>query len=247
MKPAELPVRVTQYAAPAPHEGATRSAVGSVSGNEPVRGRLEPIDALRGAVIALMTLDHVRDFFDGFTPGSPEPLDLSATTPGLFLTRWVTHFCAPVFVFLAGTAAYLSQNKSQSSGATARLLVTRGLWLIFLELTVVRFGWLFDLNYNRSPLQVIWAIGCSMIVLGCLVRLKPAVVGTLGAVLIAGHNLLDGIHANQLGSWSWLWAILHESRLLALAPRVHIWVVYPVCRWFAEIKRRRRDGWLAYL
>src|SRR5437868_6156494 len=124
------------------------------------------IDVLRGAVMVLMALDHARDFFGD---GTRSPTDLATTTPALFFTRWVTHFCAPVFVFLAGTAAFLSGRK-RTPAELSRFLLSRGLWLIVLELTIIRIGWFFDVSYRFTVLQVIWAIGCSMIVLAALIH-----------------------------------------------------------------------------
>ncbi|HEY0157652.1 MAG TPA: heparan-alpha-glucosaminide N-acetyltransferase domain-containing protein [Thermoanaerobaculia bacterium] len=144
--------------------------------------RIRSLDVVRGAVMVLMALDHVR-VYAGVPAGEP--------SPGVFFTRWVTHFCAPVFVFLAGTAAYLYAQKVQSRAAVAKFLVLRGLWLVLLELTVLRFAWTFNFDYAGFTFAgVIWVIGWSMIVLAALVFLPVAVVGALGVVVIAGHNAL---------------------------------------------------------
>ena len=130
--------------------------------------RIGSIDILRGAVMVLMALDHTRDYF---TNASYDPLDLSQTTPQLFLTRWITHFCAPVFVFLAGTSAYLSKVRRGSTKSMSWFLFTRGLWLVFIELTIVNWSWTFDITIYNFFLQVIWAIGLSMMALSLLIYL----------------------------------------------------------------------------
>jgi uncharacterized membrane protein len=170
------------------------------------RTRLDPIDLLRGLVMVVMALDHVRDFFSNVRF---DPLDLSQTSTALFATRWITHFCAPVFVLLAGASAYLvSQRRSRPE--LSRFLFTRGLWLVFLELTVVYYAWTFDfLFHDRFFLQVIWAIGCSMLVLAALVWLPLPVIGAIGALLVCGHNALDGLAPAAFGAWAPLWQLLH--------------------------------------
>jgi uncharacterized membrane protein len=134
------------------------------------RLRLDSVDLLRGLVIVIMALDHARDFF---TAVRFEATDLTQTTAALFLTRWITHFCAPVFVFLAGTSAFLYQARGRSRGEVSRFLLTRGLWLVLLEWTLVRWAWMFNFNYTTEVLfvQVIWVIGVSMIVLAGLIHL----------------------------------------------------------------------------
>lgn len=195
--------------------------------------RLDSVDILRGLVIVLMALDHTRDFF-GYNPGF-QPEDLDATTPGWFFTRWVTHFCAPVFVFLAGTGAYMHARRHASVGLS-RYLLTRGLWLIVLEFTVVRFGWSFDVSYRGEHagvmLGVIWAIGASMVALAGLVRLPLWAIGSLGVAIIAGHNLLDGIDADDLpGRWSGVWTALHEGWKPIDIGGFTLFVVYPLMPW----------------
>jgi uncharacterized membrane protein len=185
--------------------------------------RLASIDALRGLVMVLMALDHVRDFFGN---ARFDPVDLSQTTSALFLTRWVTHLCAPTFIFLAGVSAYLLSLRV-TPAQLRRFLVTRGLWLILLEVTIVQFAWTFDFRYESGVfLQVIWAIGISMIVLAALARLSLAAIATIGVALIAGHNLLDGIAADELGAWAPLWSVLHVA-----GPAPHMWVLYPLIPW----------------
>ena len=167
--------------------------------------RYASVDLLRGLVMVLMALDHVRGFF--LFRG---PFDLATTPPALFLTRWITHFCAPAFVFLAGTGAYLSLARGKSRGQLAWFLFTRGLWLAFLELTVINVSWAFNFDlWNYTP-GVFWALGWSMVVLAGLVYLPTALVLTFGVVMIAGHNLLDGLTAAEVGLPTLLWAALHS-------------------------------------
>ena len=152
------------------------------------RARLESIDVVRGVIMILMALDHTRDFFG--IPGQ-NPTDLANATAALFLTRWITYFCAPVFFLLTGTGAYLSLRR-KSPGELSRFLLTRGLWLIFLEVVVVRcFAYQFNVDYRVTMLLVLWALGWAMITLAALVRLPASVVTAFGVLLIAGHNLFD--------------------------------------------------------
>jgi uncharacterized membrane protein len=134
--------------------------------------------------------------------------------PALFLTRWVTHFCAPTFIFLAGISAYLYGRRGRNVGEVSRFLLTRGLWLILIELTVVRLGWRFNFTPAFFVFRVIWVLGASMVVLAALVHLPRWAIGTAGLAMIAGHNLLDGIQAQTFGSAAWLWHFLHQPAIL---------------------------------
>jgi uncharacterized membrane protein len=165
--------------------------------------RVGSIDIIRGAVMVLMALDHVR-VYSGLPAGGP--------TPGIFFTRWVTHFCAPAFVFLAGTSAYLAGRK-QSPAALSRFLFIRGAILVLLELTMVRLCWTFNLQFNLLLGGVIWAIGWSMIVLAVLVRLPLAVAAIAGVAIIGLHNLLDGVPRDGPpgGLPSWLWQVMYAG------------------------------------
>src|SRR5208282_3722686 len=166
------------------------------------RFRIESIDVVRGVIMILMALDHTRDFFGNASVG---PTDLTQTTIPLFFTRWITHFCAPVFFLLTGTGAYLSLRK-KSKRELSQFLFTRGLWLIFLEVTVTRcLGWFFNFDYHVTVLVVLWALGWAMIVLSALVYLPASVATTFGGVMIASHNLLDSIQSSNP-----LWIILHS-------------------------------------
>ena len=191
--------------------------------------RLDNIDLLRGAIMLLMALDHVRDFFHA-GGGVMNPRDV--TQPALFLTRWITHFCAPTFIFLAGMSAHLyGQRKGRTIRHVSWFLLTRGACLIALELTIINFGWTFDPRFDLLTLQVIWAIGCSMIALAAMVFLPRSVIGAITIVMIGGHNLLDGVHAAQVGRLAWLWNILHEPGSLGRIGGVQIFVLYPLIPW----------------
>ena len=190
------------------------------------RTRLTSIDTLRGLVMIVMALDHTRDFF---ASGGFNPRDVTDTA--LFLTRWVTHFCAPTFIFLAGISAYLYGVQRQHTGDVSRFLLTRGLWLVLIEFTVVRLGWSFDLHFNYFVAQVIFAIGVSMVALAVFVHLPRRAVGFIGLAMIAGHNAFDGIKAEQLGVAAPLWHFLHQPGLFDIAPGVKFFVLYPLIPW----------------
>jgi uncharacterized membrane protein len=190
------------------------------------RVRLDSIDLLRGIVMVLMVLDHTRDFF---AAGGFNPRDVNE--PALFLTRWITHFCAPVFVFLAGTSAFLYAARGRTVGEVSYFLLTRGLWLVLLEVTIVRFAWTFSVFPDFVLLQVIWAIGISMTMLAALIHLPCWAIGALAMGMVAGHNLLDGIQAEQLGQFGWLWHVLHQPALLHPTPDVTVFALYPLIPW----------------
>ncbi len=166
------------------------------------RHRIESVDVLRGIIMIVMALDHTRDYFSNT---GLNPTDPATTTVALFFTRWITHYCAPVFFLLTGTGAYLSLRRKTRS-ELSRFLFTRGLWLIFLEIVVVRcLGWQFNFNYHLTVLAVLWALGWAMMVLAALVYLPAWAVTTFGVVMIATHNLLDRFDwANPV------WKVLHE-------------------------------------
>ena len=200
-----------------------RTAATPVSALARAETRIASIDILRGIVIVLMALDHVRDYF---TSARFDPLDLAQTTPELYATRWITHLCAPIFVLLAGTSAYLIAQRL-SRGQVSSFLAKRGLWLILLEVTVVGFAWTFRVDYAYGVfLQVIWAIGVSMLVLALLVRLPIAVIAAIGFAIVLGHNLLDPIVPADLGTWSGLWILLHEGGRIPVG-----FAAYPVLPW----------------
>lgn len=191
--------------------------------------RIAALDTLRGLVIVLMALDHVRDYFHA-SGYAFDPLDPSATTGLLYVTRWGTHFCAPTFVFLAGLSAWLQGAKGKERSQLAVFLVKRGLWLVVLEVTVIAFGWSFSIPL-LPHLQVIWAIGWSMVTLGALVYLPATAVLAIGVVIVAGHNLLDPIHASALGVWSLAWQVLHEQGMVVRNGTVVVAIYYPLLPW----------------
>src|ERR1700722_5080684 len=187
--------------------------------------RIESIDVLRGLLMVLMALDHTRDFFSG---AAVDPTDPVHSWPALFATRWITHLCAPGFILLAGTSVYL-QRQRKSAATLTRFLITRGLWLIFLEATVVSFGWSF--GFGWPILQVIWVIGVAMIFLAGLQWFPLPVVGIFAAVVIFGHNLLDVFPATADGNWANTWRILHERGLLTFNGHGIILYGYPLLPW----------------
>lgn len=200
--------------------------------------RISEIDLLRGLVIVLMALDHVRDYMLG-GPGmvgiSGNLLDPTTTTPALYITRWITHLCAPTFVFLAGVSAYLQFAKGKTTPNLSLFLLTRGLWLIFLEATVISFGWSFGFPYVFF-LQVIWAIGWSMLALSALVWLPRIAVLSIGIAITLGHNLLDPINAQQMTGLAQLgWTFLHDGGPIFVGEQPIGLIAYPMLPWVGII------------
>ncbi|HVX89102.1 MAG TPA: heparan-alpha-glucosaminide N-acetyltransferase domain-containing protein, partial [Gemmatimonadales bacterium] len=175
--------------------------------------RVESVDLLRGIIIVLMAIDHSRDFFG--TIGA-DPTDLATTTSALFFTRWITHFCAPVFFLTTGIGAAFS-GKRRTTSELSRHLLARGLWLVLLEVTVLRFGMQFNLDYRVTILTVLWALGWSLVALAVLIRLPLGAIAAIGLALILGHNTLDGIPPATFGALAPLWNVLHRPGLLFLA------------------------------
>jgi len=201
----------------------TFDSTDATTARAPTRPRLASVDVVRGVIMIIMALDHTRDFFGipGVSPG-----DLSKTTAALFFTRWITHFCAPVFFLLTGTGAYLSLRK-RSPADLSRFLFTRGVWLIFLEVVVVRcLAYQFNFDFRFTILLVLWALGWAMITLSALVRFPVIVPTIFGAVLVAGHNLLDPIKSTNP-----LWAILHSPGFVLNTPSHVVFAAYPLIPW----------------
>ena len=176
-----------------------------------------------------MGLDHTRDFFHS-AAYTDDPLNLETTSPLLFFTRWITHFCAPIFVFLSGTSIYLQSLRKTKSQLSA-FLIKRGLWLIFAEVAIVTLGITFNPFYNFIILQVIWAIGISMVILGFLIRLPFNVILTLGLVIILGHNLLDIPQSAQGFKSNFLWDLFHRMGFYQLGENHFIQIMYPFVPW----------------
>ena len=219
--------------------------------------RAAAIDLLRGLVMIIMALDHVRLYF-GHERWYAEPTNLATTTPLLFFTRWITHFCAPVFVFLAGTSAFLYGAKASNIKTVSRFLFRRGLWLIFAELIIINFAWTFDITFSFRILQVIWAIGISMIALSGLVFLSVKSIAVIGFSLVFGHNLLDPIEVNGAALRDILWYILHQEHVFV--GRSIINLHYPVLPWIglmalgyaagvfyaSTVSEEKRKRWLVW-
>lgn len=195
------------------------------------RRRFDSVDALRGLVMILMTLDHVRDYFGGT---GINPTNLATTTLPLFTTRWVTHFCAPVFFLLTGTGAYLSRFRVPVA-SLPWYLVKRGIWLIVLDAVVLRcLGWQFNFDYRVTVLNVLWALGWSMIGLAALVRLPNRIAMVIGVLMIVGHNALDGVRP-AAGLLASLWRILHVQGVVFASPNHVVFTAYPLVPWVGVV------------
>ena len=187
--------------------------------------RLVSVDILRGLVMVLMALDHTRDFL---TSVRTAPEDLAHTSGALFFARFITHFCAPVFAFLAGTGAFLSTRRGKSIQQLSRFFLTRGLWLLLLEFTIVDFAWGFVPWAHGG---VIWILGWSMIAMALIVRLPVRWIGVLGLGMIATHNLLDRINPASFGNFSWLWILLHSPGRIPITATFSFSVRYVLIPW----------------
>ncbi|MES1215246.1 MAG: heparan-alpha-glucosaminide N-acetyltransferase domain-containing protein [Bacteroidota bacterium] len=190
--------------------------------------RIESIDLLRGLIMIIMALDHIRDYFHADAM-LYNPTDLSQTNVLLFFTRFITHYCAPVFMFLSGTSACLVGIR-KGRKALSKFLFTRGLWLVFLELTVVSFAWFFDIHFITIGMFVIWALGISMIALSILIYLPQTAILFIGLLMVFGHNLLDNVHVPGSGFPSFIWSVIHEQQDFEY--KGHFFFVgYPVVPW----------------
>lgn len=176
------------------------------------RQRLDSVDLLRGIVMILMALDHVR--YPYFTNLSFFPENIQQTYATLFLTRWLTHFCAPLFFLLAGTGAYLSLAHGKSLKSVSRFFWTRGLWLVFLEVTLIGFAWSFKPGWAFGG--VIWALGWSMVIMAFLVRLPLTGIAAFGVGMMVLHHLMDGLSPETFGKFSWLWMLLHSGGMIKI-------------------------------
>jgi uncharacterized membrane protein len=191
--------------------------------------RIDSIDLLRGLVMIIMALDHTRDFFHK-TAWTDDPLNLATTTPYLYFTRWITHLCAPTFVFLAGTSAYfqsLRKNKKELS----LFLVKRGLWLILVEITIVNFSFSFDIHFHLVVLQTIWSIGISMVILGLAIWLPFTAILITGLLIVLGHNVLDFYEAGLEASPGWWYDLMHQRGFYKLWENHSLIILYPFLSW----------------
>jgi uncharacterized membrane protein len=194
------------------------------------RYRVNSIDVLRGIIMLIMALDHTRDYFHGSSLNPTDPAQ-----PALFLTRWITHFCAPTFLFLSGVSAYIASLK-RSKNEASLFLISRGLWLIFIEIFVVTFGILFNPYYNLIAFQVIWAIGASMILLGIVSRISKQLVLVVGIIILMCHNLLDAgnsVYHLQVGPSVFVDLLVRPNFNIAIDSNHAIVLLYPVLPWAA--------------
>jgi uncharacterized membrane protein len=214
---------VTTIASPARAPAASRPERDPVAAERPATSRLASIDIVRGAVMVLMAIDHVR-VFAGVPPGGP--------TPAVFFTRWVTHFCAPAFVFLAGTAAFLYGERLLRRGDLSRWLALRGAWLVLLELTVIRVAWTFNFDFaNYALAGVIWVLGWCMILMAGMVRLPSGAIAAFGFVIIAGHNIIPLVAGDSLQGW--FWQVLYHGGGFSTSgsEEPNFFVLYSVIPW----------------
>lgn len=191
------------------------------------KSRIESLDLLKGLVVVIMALDHVRDYFH-YSSYFFDPTDPTRTNIPLFFTRFVTNFCAPAFSFLAGLAAFIV-GKRKTAAELSGFLLKRGFWLIFVELVIMNFGWCFDINFTSVHFQVIWSLGISMIILAGLVHFPKKILLIFSVVVISGHNLLDNLHFEN----SIFWTFLHERKTFLTTPDHTFRVGYSIIPWFA--------------
>jgi len=220
--------------------------------------RIASIDLLRGIVMIIMALDHTRDLFhsEAFTG---DPLNPATTTPILYFTRWITHFCAPTFVFLSGVSAWL-QSRRKTKNELSRFLITRGLWLVFIEITVMTLGVLGDIHFSTIILSTIWSIGISMVILGLLIWLPFRVLLITGLIIVLGHNILDFAEADRNGVVPAWWSLLHRPAFIQLNSNYTLGILYPFLPWtglmilgyccgklFSDIETERRNKILLWM
>ncbi len=191
--------------------------------------RIDAIDFLRGLVMIIMALDHSRDFFHQEAM-TDDPMNFATTTPWLFFTRWITHFCAPVFVFLAGTSGFF-QSLRKPKKELSSFLIKRGLWLILAEVTLITFGITFNVHFNFIVLQTIWAIGISMVFLALAVWLPFKAILAIGLLIVLGHNSLDYYEAKQQGGFGLLYSLFHRQNFLPIAEDRILAIMYPFLPW----------------
>lgn len=213
-----------------------------MTNNPSLKQRVNAVDLLRGVIMVIMLLDHTRDFIHREVLNF-EPTNLTQTNTLLFFTRWITHFCAPVFVFLAGTGAFLQGVRGKTKAELSKFLITRGLWLILLEVTLIRVVMWFNVDYHFAlQLEVIWVIGVSMIVLAALIHLPLRAIAAISIAMIALHNTLDGFRVNPPapgtagpGFWASVWMVLHQPGIIFFTPTIHGLVLYPLIPWIGVL------------
>ncbi|HEX6847458.1 MAG TPA: heparan-alpha-glucosaminide N-acetyltransferase domain-containing protein [Chitinophagaceae bacterium] len=193
------------------------------------KNRITSVDLLRGAVMIIMALDHTREFFHSAAL-TDNPLNLNTTTPILFFTRWITHLCAPVFVFLSGTSAYL-QSARKTKKELSLFLITRGFWLILAEIIILNLIFSFDISYSAIALEVIWAIGISMVILGLVIWLPFEFILIIGLLIVLGHNALDFYERNQTGQLSLWYNLLHRVGIHQVSAKHQLLILYPFLPW----------------
>lgn len=191
--------------------------------------RITSVDLLRGVIMIIMALDHTREFFHSAALNS-NPLDLNTTTPVLFFTRWITHICAPVFVFLSGTSAFL-QSARKSKRQLSLFLITRGIWLIIAEVAIVNLIFSFDISYSAIALEVIWAIGISMVILGLVIWLPFEIILAIGLLIVLGHNALDFYERDQTTPFSAGYNLVHRVGFHSLWGKHQLLILYPFLPW----------------
>lgn len=191
--------------------------------------RIESVDLLRGMIMIIMALDHSRDFFHtGALTG--DPLDPATTTPALYFTRWITHFCAPTFVFLSGLSAWL-QGARKTKKQLSRFLITRGLWLILVDLTIMSLGLTADIHFSLFVLETLWSIGAGMIILGLVIRFPFYLILTIGLIIAFGHNLLDFAERSREGALPVWWSLMHRPAIIPLWGDHSLFILYPFLPW----------------
>jgi uncharacterized membrane protein len=207
----------------------TTASLSSPTGVLVEKARVSSIDLTRGIVMVIMALDHTRDFFhhDSF---SANPTDMATTTPVFFFTRFITHFCAPSFVMLAGTSIYLNAQK-KSKRDLSMFLLTRGFWLIVVEVVVMRFAFSFNFYYDVTFFQVIWVIGASMVSMALLIHLSDRILLVLGIILVFGHNFTDVIQLQPENPFFIVWAFLHQTGFITITENAKLLVFYPLLPW----------------
>jgi uncharacterized membrane protein len=202
----------------------------------PSKNRIESIDLLRGLVMVIMALDHTRDFFHAYSH-IYNPMDPNHSSLAIAFTRWITHFCAPIFCLLAGLSAFL-YGKNKTKGELSAFLLKRGIWLVLIELSLVNFAWSFSVQFGAIILQVIWALGISMMVLAALIHLPKTLIFIFSCIVIFGHNLLDNLHFDG----NVFWAIIHDGGKFDLSKDHFLIIAYPVVPWIAVMSLGYRMG-----